>query len=172
MREETTRRGLFAGVLRDKAGNAPLPPSDAPLGVLVGGSGQNVTVRRYGGPAGLTAAAPVAAKAEELPYGWTLRPGDLVVIDESTPGAPVAVTLHRNVHGTVTEVTPDRITVNGQVCLLDPRTLHYEGTAGEPSAKPLAQPLKAGDTVVLECFDNRVDGTLTVHFMRRIRQAA
>ncbi|HUR06330.1 MAG TPA: DUF5666 domain-containing protein [Nonomuraea sp.] len=171
MKEETTRRGLFAGVLRDTAGNSPLPPSDASAGVLVSGSGQNVTVRRYGS-AGLTAAAPVTAKAEELPYGWTLRPGDLVVLDESTAGQRVAVTLHRNVSGSVTEVTADRISVNGQVCLLDPRTVHYEGTSGEPAAKPLAQPLKAGDTVALECFDNRVDGTLTVHFMRRIRQAA
>ncbi|MEV1167895.1 DUF5666 domain-containing protein [Nonomuraea sp. NPDC049784] len=172
MREESTRRGLFAGILRDPASSSPLPPSDAPIGVLVSGSGQDVTVRRYGASAGLTATAPVAAKAEELPYGWALRPGDLVVIDETTPGGPVAVTLHRNVRGTVTQVADDRITVNGQVCLLDPRTLHYEGMAGEPSAKPLAQPLKAGDSVTLECFDNRVDSTLTVHFMRRLRQAA
>jgi hypothetical protein len=172
MKEETTRRGLFSGALRDTAGDSPLPPSDAPVAVLVGGSGQNVTVRRYGAAAGLAAAAPVAAKAEELPYGWALRPGDLVVIDERTPGERVAVTLHRNVRGTVAEVTADRITVNGQVCLLDPRTVHYEGMATEPSAKPLAQPLKAGDSVVLECFDNRVEGTLTVHFMRRIRQAS
>lgn len=172
MREETTRRGLFAGILGDRSGNSPLPPADAPVGVLVSGSGQDVTVSRYGAPAGLTAAAPVAAKAEELPYGWSLRPGDLVVIDENAPGGPVAVTLHRNVHGTVTRVTDDSITVGGQVCLLDPRTVHYEGLASEPSAKPLAQPLKAGDSVVLECFDNRVDGTLTVHFMRRLRQAA
>src|SRR5690606_29854137 len=121
MREETTRRGLFAGILGDRSGNSPLPPADAPVGVLVSGSGQDVTVSRYGAPAGLTAAAPVAAKAEELPYGWSLRPGDLVVIDENAPGGPVAVTLHRNVHGTVTQVTDDSITVGGQVCLLDPR---------------------------------------------------
>ncbi|WP_214416058.1 DUF5666 domain-containing protein [Sphaerisporangium fuscum] len=172
MKEETTRRGLFAGMLGDRAGTSPLPPSDAPIAVLVDGSGRDVTVRRYGQSAGFASAAPVAAQAEELPYGWTLRPGDLVVIDESTAGQPVAVALHRNVHGTVAEVTADRITVNGQVCRLDPRTIHYEGMSPEPSAKPLAQPLKAGDTVVLECFDNRVDGTLTVHFMRRTRRAA
>ncbi|MFC5834845.1 hypothetical protein [Nonomuraea insulae] len=172
MKEESTRRGLFAGILRDPVGTTPLPPSDAPIGVLVGGAGRDVTVRRYGASAGVAAAAPVAAKAEELPYGWTLRPGDLVVIDESVPGSPVAVTLHRNVHGTVAEVSKDRITVSGQVCLFDPRTLHYEGMEGEPSAMPLAQPLKPGDSVVLECIDNRVDGTLTVHFMRRLSQAA
>lgn len=171
MKEKSTRRGLFAGILRDPAGDSPLPPPHAPIGVLESGSGQDVTVR-FGGSAGLATAAPVTAQAEDLPYGWTLRPGDLVVIDEVTPGERVAVTLHRNVSGTVTKVTADRVTVNGQVCLLDPRTVHYEGMAVEPSAKPLAQPLKAGDTVVLECFDNRVDGTLTVHFMRRLKQAA
>ncbi|GAA4230967.1 hypothetical protein FHR32_005727 [Streptosporangium album] len=171
MEEETTRRGLFSGAFRNRAGESPLPPSDAPVAVLVAGSGRDVTVRGYGQSASLTAAEPVAAQAEELPYGWALRPGDLVVLDEPTPGARVAVTLHRNVTGRITDVAPDRITVAGQTCRLDPRTLHYEELAPEPSAKPLADPLKAGDFVTLECFDNRVDGTLTVHFMRRTRRA-
>lgn len=172
MREESTRRGLFAGLLGNRAAASPLPPADAPIGILVSNSGRDVTVSRYGTSAGIAGSAPIAAKAEELPYGWTLRPGDLVVVDEHAEGGPVAVTLHRNVRGVVTKVTDDSITVNGQVCLLDPRTVHYEGLATEPSPKPLAQPLQAGDSVVLECFDNQVDGTLTVHFMRRLERAA
>ncbi|GGO66692.1 DUF5666 domain-containing protein [Nonomuraea cavernae] len=171
MEEGTSRRALFSGIFRDKADDSPLPPADAPLGVLVTGSGRDVTVRGYGRSASLMAAEPVAAQAEELPYGWTLRPGDLVVLDETSPGTKVAVALHRNVTGRVTAVAADRITVEGQACRLDPRTVHYEGMAGEPSAKPLAEPLKVGDVVTLECFDNRVDGTLTVHFMRRTGRA-
>jgi|GEM_PF-4785921 len=171
MKEETTRRGLFTGFFRDQADASPLPPSNAPVNVLVSSSGRDVTVRGYGKSASRTAAAPVTAKAQELPYGWTLRPGDLVLIDEPTPGARVAVALHRAVTGQITDVTADHVTVEGQSCRLDPRTIHYEGLAGEPSAKPLAEPLKAGDFVTLECFDNRVDGTLTVHFMRRTGRA-
>ncbi|MEV6862872.1 DUF5666 domain-containing protein [Streptosporangium subroseum] len=168
--EETNRRGLFSGLFRDKANDSPLPPSDAPIGVLVAGAGRDVTVRGYGRSTGFAAAEPVAAQAEELPYGWTLRPGDLVVLDEPTPGTKVAVVLHRAVAGRITAVAPDSVTVEGQTCRLDPRTVHYEALEGEPSAKPLAQPLKVGDRVALECFDNRAEGTLTVHFMRRIRQ--
>lgn len=171
MEEGTTRRGLFSGVFRDKPSDSPLPPSDAPVAVLVTGSGREVTVRGYGRSASLAAERPVAAQAEELPYGWTLRPGDLVVLDEPTPGSKVAVALHRNITGQVTSVTPDNITVAGQTCRLDPRTIHYEGMVGEPSAKPLAEPVRAGDSVTLECLDNRVDGTLTVHFMRRTGRA-
>jgi hypothetical protein len=171
MEEGTNRRNLFSGVFRAGPGDSPLPPADAPVGVLVTGSGRDVTVRGYGSSASLAAERPVAAQAEELPYGWTLRPGDLVVLDEPTPGTKVAVALHRNIIGRVTGVTPDSVTVAGQTCRLDPRTIHYEGQAGEPSAKPLAEPLLAGDTVSLECLDNRVDGTLTVHFMRRTGRA-
>ncbi|WP_214316804.1 hypothetical protein [Nonomuraea sediminis] len=165
MEEGTTRRGLFGGAF---ANRSPLPPPDAPVAVLASVSGQDVTVRGYGRSAGL---APVAAKAEELPYGWALRPGDLVVLDESTPGTRTAVALHRNVTGSVEEVAADHITVNGTRCGLDPRTLYYEGQAPEPSARSASDPVRTGDTVVLECLDNRNDGTLTVHFMRRIGKA-
>jgi hypothetical protein len=171
MEEGTNRRSLFSGLFRDRPSESPLPPPDAPAGVLVTGSGRDVTVRGYGGSASLLADQPVAAQAEELPYGWTLRPGDLVLLDEPVPGTKVAVALHRSVTGQVTGVTPESITVAGQSCRLDPRTIHYEGLSGQPSAKPLAEPLLAGDYVTMECLDNRADGTLTVHFMRRTGRA-
>ncbi|KAB8194701.1 hypothetical protein FH608_016100 [Nonomuraea phyllanthi] len=171
MEEGTNRRALFGGLFRERSGDSPLPPAGAPVGVLVTGSGRDVTVRGYGNSVSRFADQPVAAQAEELPYGWTLRPGDLVLLDEPTPGTKVAVVLHRTVTGKVTKVAPDSITVGGQTCRLDPRTVHYEGQSGEPSAKPLAEPLAPGDYVTLECFDNRVEGTLTVHFMRRTGRA-
>lgn len=149
------------------------PPPAPGINVVEGVAGRQVSVRARTAPADRPRQFDGALRtleAQSLPYGWALRGGDLVLVEE-TAGTAVAVPLHREVNGRIGKVDADALTVGGQQVRLDPRTLLYVGEAVEPLVGSTAHHLRAGDSVALQCLDNRRDGTLTVHFMRLLARA-
>jgi hypothetical protein len=163
--------GAAAIAVTSRADAAPPPPPG--INVVEAAAGQQVSVRARTAPADRPRQFDGALRtldAQVLPYGWALRGGDLVLVQDSG-GTAIAVPLHREVNGTVGKVDADAITVDGQQIRLDPRTLLYVGEAVEPLVGSTAHHLKSGDSVALQCLDNRRDGTLTVHFMRLLARA-
>ncbi|WP_410812250.1 hypothetical protein [Micromonospora sp. 067-2] len=163
--------GVAAVAVTSPADAAP-PPAPG-INVVEAVTGRQVSVRARTAPSDRPRQFDGALRtleAQALPYGWALRGGDLVLVEDST-GTAVAVPLHREVNGRVAKVAADAITVDGQQIRLDPRTLLYVGEAVEPLVGFTAHHLRAGDSVALQCLDNRRDGTLTVHFMRLLARA-
>jgi hypothetical protein len=161
--------GGAAGVASSSAAGAAPTTGLAPgINVVESVAGDRVTVRARTAAAArprVFDGATQTLDAQSLPYGWNLRSGDLVMIDE-VDGARVAVPLHRQVDGRVGTVEADAITVDGQRVLLDKRTLLYAGASTEPVVGSTAHHVRPGDAVALQCLENRRDGTLTAHFLR------
>jgi hypothetical protein len=165
--------GVAAAAVSSAAEAAP-PIAPAPgISVVEDVMGQQVSVRTRSAPAVRPREfdSPLRTfDAQYMPGGWSLRSGDLVVVDE-VDGRRIAIPLHREVVGEITRVMRDSITVGTQQAGLDNRTALYIGRAVKPLIGSTAHHLSLGDTVVLQCLDNRRDGTLTVHFMRLLARA-
>jgi hypothetical protein len=165
--------GAAAVAVSSTAEAAPAGAAAPGISVVESVQGERVTVRtrtaatirprRFDG-------AAHTLDAQAMPYGWTLRAGDLVMIDE-VDGARMATPMHREVEGLVDKVEADAITVAGRRVLLDARTLLYAEATDEPVVGSTAHHLRAGDSVAAQCLDNQRDGTLTVHFMRLLARA-
>jgi hypothetical protein len=151
------------------AGPAEAAPALKPtpgVSVVESVDGDQVTVRartvgrRFNG-----AARTVAVDAESFGYGWSLRAGDLVLV-EGADGAARAFPLYRDVAGRVDAIGATSMKIGGVGVRLDPRTLLFAYGTDKPVIGATARHLKAGDTVAAQCFDNQRDGALTVHFLK------
>jgi hypothetical protein len=165
--------GAAAVAASSTAEAAPTTGAAPGVSVVESAAGNRVTVRTRTAATARPRQFDGAAQtldAQQLPYGWNLRGGDLVMIDD-VDGARVAVPLHREVAGRVESVDAASVTVDGQRVLLDKRTLLYVEASDEPVVGATAHHLAAGDSVVLQCMDNRRDGTLTAHFLLLVERA-
>ncbi|MEV4617408.1 DUF5666 domain-containing protein [Asanoa sp. NPDC049573] len=151
------------------AGPAEAAPALKPtpgVSVVESVAGDTVTVRvrsvgrRFDG-----AARTVAVDTESFGYGWSLRPGDLVLVEEAD-GAARAFPLYRDVAGRVDAVDAKSMKIGGVRVRLDTRTLLFAHGTDQPVIGSTSRHLKAGDTVAAQCFDNQRDGALTVHFLK------
>jgi hypothetical protein len=158
--------GAAAVVVAGPADAAPALKPTPGMSVVEKVDGDTATVRaRTAGRRFDGAARSVAVDTASFGYGWSLRAGDLVLVEEAD-GAARAFPLYRDVAGRVDAIGATSMTIGGVGVRLDTRTLLFAHGSDQPVIGATSRHLRTGDTVAAQCFDNQRDGALTVHFLK------